>query len=204
MTKSVCARAAKMALLSLSAFAGGALATGLATATSSSDNPYAFLGQLARVLVLVENEYVEPVDRNRLLEGSIKGMVAELDPHSSYLPPADYTIFQDDTKGEFGGIGVEVDFRDDSVIVIAPIEGSPAERAGILPGDRIVAIDGTAVRGKSTQDLIRQMRGEAGSAVVLTLRRSGSTNLPDRRTGRNQEFTVRRARHATDRQELSV
>ena len=77
---------------------------------------------MARVLVLIENEYVEPVDRKRLIEGSIKGMVAELDPHSGYLPKDEYKVFQDDTEGQFGGIGVEVDLGDDEIVVIAPIE----------------------------------------------------------------------------------
>jgi carboxyl-terminal processing protease len=98
-------------------------------------------------------------------------MVAELDPHSSYLPEEDYRIFEADTKGEFGGIGVEVDFRNETVIVISPIEGSPAERAGIRPGDRIVAIDGSPVRGRSMQDLIRRMRGKPGTTIVVSVSR---------------------------------
>ena len=117
----------RVCLLALAAFVAGALATHqAASARSEAQSPYALLDQLARVLVIIENEYVEPVERTRLIEGSIKGMVAELDPHSSYLPAEDYTVFQSDTKGQFGGIGVEVDFRDDAVVVIAPIEDSPA------------------------------------------------------------------------------
>jgi carboxyl-terminal processing protease len=153
----------------------GLLATagvgGLASLARASEGPYDLVRQLARVLVLVENEYVDPVDRGRLLEGAIKGMVAELDPHSSYLPEEDYRIFEADTKGEFGGIGVEVDFRNETVIVIAPIEGSPAARVGIRPGDRIVAIDGSPVRGRSMQDLIRRMRGKPGSTIVISVSR---------------------------------
>lgn len=161
-------KAGKLALLTGAAFASGAVASRIA---SASDGPYDILRQLSRVLVLVENEYVDPVDRTRLLEGAVKGMVAELDPHSEYLPPEDFAIFQSDTKGEFGGVGVEVDFRNESVVVIAPIEGSPAERAGILPGDRIVAIDGMPVRGKSMQELVRRMRGKPGSRVVVSVLR---------------------------------
>lgn len=127
--------------------------------------------------MLIENEYVEPVERRRLIEGAIAGMVAELDPHSAYLPAEDYSIFQSDTEGRFGGIGVEVDFRDDYVMVIAPIEDSPASRAGMRPGDRIVAIDNISVRGQSAQDLVRQMRGEAGTKVTLTVRREGEDEL---------------------------
>jgi carboxyl-terminal processing protease len=167
----------RLALLTLSAFAGGAAVGHLASATTQAQSPYDVLDQMARVLVLIENEYVEPVDRRSLVEGSIKGMVAELDPHSAYLPPQDYEIFQADTEGRFGGIGVEVDFRDEYVIVIAPIEGSPAERAGVRSGDRIVAIDNLSVRGKSSEDLVRKMRGAPGTKVVLTIRRPGRDDL---------------------------
>ncbi len=153
------------------AFTGGALFSHLSHATTTAQSPYYVLDQLARVLVLVENDYVDPVDRSRLLEGAIKGMVAELDPHSSYLPAEDYAIFQGDTEGHFGGIGVEVDFASDFVLIIGVIEGSPAERAGIRPGDRIMAIDGQAVRGESPTDLVKSMRGEPGTKVLLTVRR---------------------------------
>ena len=155
----------------LTAFGGGAWTAQQAGASTQAESPYDLLDQMARVLVLIENEYVDPVDRTRLIEGSIKGMVAELDPHSSYLPAADYAIFQSDTKGSFGGIGVEVDFSGDAVVVIAPIEGSPAHRAGIRSGDRIIAIDNVSIRGKSPDALIRQMRGEPGTEVLLTVRR---------------------------------
>ena len=159
------------------AFLGGSVTTGLAVATSEGDSPYAFLGQLARVLVTVENEYVEPVERDRLLEGSIRGMVGELDPHSAYLPPRDYTTFQSDTKGAFGGVGVEVDFKGNAVTVIAPIDDSPAQRAGIRSGDEIVAIDRAPVRGKSSTELVRRMRGKPGTTVTLSIRRRGNDKL---------------------------
>jgi carboxyl-terminal processing protease len=159
------------------AFAGGALATRWAEAGTEAQSPYWFMGQLARVLVLVENEYVEPVAQERLLEGAVKGMVQELDPHSSYLPPKAFDTFRGDTEGEFGGIGVEVDFRGDAVTVISAIAGSPAANAGILPGDEIVAIDRVAVRGKSSEDLVNRMRGRAGTQVQVTVRRSGNEKL---------------------------
>ncbi len=167
----------KIALLCLAAFAGGALSSHVAVATPARESPYEMLEQLGRVLALIENEYVEPVDRTRLIEGAIKGMVGELDPHSGYLPPQDWSIFQSDTEGKFGGIGVEVDFRDDYVMVIAPIEGSPAERAGVKSGDRIVGIDNKSIRDKSADDLIRMMRGAPGSKVVLTIKREGKEAL---------------------------
>lgn len=169
---------AKLAWLTLAAFFGGLASTHLSgPAEARSGSPYDLMQQLARVLVYVENEYVEPVDRQRLLEGSIKGMVAELDPHSAYLPRTDYGTFRADTNGEFGGIGVEVDFRNDEVTVMAPIEGSPAAKAGLRPGDRVVAIDRVNVRGKSAAELVRRMRGKPGTKVVVTIRRKGKANL---------------------------
>src|SRR5881398_2206799 len=95
----------------------GHLATN-ATAAPQERSPYAMVGQLGRVLALIENEYVDPVDRSRLVEGAIKGMVSELDPHSAYMPPQDFSIFQSDTEGQFGGVGVEVDLRGDTVTVL--------------------------------------------------------------------------------------
>ncbi len=167
----------RTALLTVAAFAGGAISADLARAKTERQSPYAVMDQLARVLVWIENEYVDPVDRARLVEGGIKGMVAELDPHSSYMAPEDYGVFQGDTDGRFGGIGVEVDFSTDSLVVIAPIEGSPAELAGIRSGDRIVAIDGQAVRDRSPAELVRTMRGVPGSKVLLTIRRKGADHL---------------------------
>ncbi|MFO0759021.1 MAG: S41 family peptidase [Byssovorax sp.] len=158
-------------LLVAAAFAGGAMSAHLASATPGSASPYAPLDQLARVLVLVENQYVEPAQRTKVAEGAIKGMVAELDPHSAYMTPAEFALFQGETEGKFGGVGVEVDFRGDYVTVIAPIEGSPAARAGILPGDQIVAIDGRPMRGERIDKLVTLMRGPAGSTVKLTIRR---------------------------------
>src|SRR5689334_7294864 len=100
-------------------------------------------------------------------------MVHELDPHSAYLPPEDYRIFQSDTEGKFGGVGVEVDLRDDTITVIAPIEGTPAERAGIRSGDRIVAVDGQGARGEPLDKMIRRLRGAPGTKVQIAVRRAG-------------------------------
>jgi carboxyl-terminal processing protease len=170
-------RAFRTLLLTAAAFAGGAITADVARARGERQSPYAMMDQLARVLVWIENEYVDPVDRTKLIEGSIKGMVAELDPHSSYMTREDYGVFQGDTEGHFGGIGVEVDFSTDSVVVIAPIEGSPAALAGVRSGDRIVAIDGQAVRDRSPAELVRTMRGDPGSRVLITIRREGVDHL---------------------------
>src|SRR5215831_1022891 len=165
---------AKMAALTLAALAGGAVAGRLSHASTRDESPYGDFGQLGRVLVLVENQYVEPVDHKRVVEGAIKGMVHELDPHSAYMPPDDFRLFQSDTEGKFGGVGIEVDLRDDAITVIAPIEGSPAERAGVRSGDRIIAVDGIGARGEPLDKLVRKLRGAPGSRVQLTVRRSGA------------------------------
>jgi carboxyl-terminal processing protease len=164
--------------LSALAFLGGAAATLVdavpaAHATSQDESPYGAMAQLGRVLVTVENEYVEPVDRAKMVNGAIQGMVSGLDPHSSYMPPDDFALFQSDTEGEFGGVGIEVDARNDVITVLSPIEGSPAERAGILSGDKLVAVDGETASAIGLEKMVRKMRGRAGSRVKLTLKRDG-------------------------------
>lgn len=158
-------------LLVLAAFAGGAVTAHVADATTQAASPYAAFDQMSRVLVLVENNYVDPTQRAKIVDGAIKGMVAELDPHSAYMPPAEYALFRGDTQGKFGGVGVEVDFRGEYVTVIAPFDGSPAARAGIKSGDQIISIDGKAVRGERIDKLVSMMRGPAGTKVKLAVRR---------------------------------
>jgi carboxyl-terminal processing protease len=156
----------------LAAFAGGlVVGTYRAEATPESQNPYQAVSQLGRVLVQVENHYVDPVERDKLVEGAIKGMVENLDPHSAYMPPEEWRQFQSDTEGMFGGVGLEVDGRGDKLIVIAPIEGSPAQRAGIKSGDQIVAVDGEDVLGQPLEKVVKRMRGAAGTKVKITMLR---------------------------------
>jgi carboxyl-terminal processing protease len=163
------------------AFAGGACATGLGGLVGGSrvargDAPYAAVEQLGRVLVEVENEYVDPVDRAKLVDGAIKGMVSQLDPHSSYMPPDEFQTFESDTEGAFGGIGIEVENRNEQLVVLAPIEGSPAYRAGIKSGDLIVAVDGRDPGSQPLDKLVKHLRGAPGSHVKVGVRRGG---VPD-------------------------
>ncbi|HMA97440.1 MAG TPA: S41 family peptidase [Polyangiaceae bacterium] len=139
----------------------------------ASEGPYSVLQRLSDVLVYIEESYVDPIDRSRLLEGATAGMVAELDPHSAYLNPAQFSEFLEDTQGEFAGLGVEVDFREDRVTVIATMPNSPAEAAGLRSGDRIVAVDSVPITGIRAEAIIRRMRGAAGTKVRLTVRREG-------------------------------
>jgi carboxyl-terminal processing protease len=156
-----------------SAFAGGALTSHVSHANSASTSPYAPMSQMARVLVFVENHYVDPVERNKVLDGMIKGMVAELDPHSAYMNPREFALFNEDTEGTFGGIGVEVDFKDDHVVVIAPIPDSPAANAGMKSGAKIIALDNKLLRGMSIDKIVRLMRGPPKTKVRVTVKRQG-------------------------------
>lgn len=160
-------------VLSALSFLFGILVTTGSLAVPRERSPYHLVEQLGRVIVLVENHYVHPVDRSKLIEGAIKGMVAELDPHSAYLPPTDFTEFQDDTEGRFVGIGVEVDARDGVITVIKPIEGSPAERAGLRAGDKIYGVDGWPTRGKPLDQVVERIRGERGTPIRLLIQRPG-------------------------------
>ncbi|MEM9691433.1 MAG: S41 family peptidase, partial [Myxococcota bacterium] len=161
----------KTLTLVAAAFAGGAASSSFVHARSENSSPYAPLGQMARVLVYLENSYVEAVERDEILTGAVRGMVAQLDPHSAYMTPEEFEQFNEDTEGSFGGIGVEVDFRDEQVIVIAPIPETPAFRAGIKSGDIIAAVDGKPLRGLSPDKIIPLMRGPEGSTIALTIRR---------------------------------
>jgi carboxyl-terminal processing protease len=165
--------AAALAALGLS-FALGACAGGLgAAAQTHAEDPYAIVDQLGRVLVQIENDYVDPVDRSKLVNGAIKGMVSELDPHSSYMSADEYSEFQGDTEGQFGGIGIEVELRGTQIVVLAPIEGSPADRAGIRSGDFIVGVDGRDPTAEPFDQLVKHLRGSPGTHVKVSVRRQG-------------------------------
>lgn len=158
------------------AFAAGFVAHGLigtAEAKPAAESPYAAMGQLGRVLTLVENEFVDPTDRAKLVNGAIEGMVSDLDPHSSYLPPREFKELQEDTAGKFAGIGVEVELKDDAIVILAVIENSPAERVGLKSGDRIVAVDSQTVKQMGYEKLVRHMRGAPGTHVKLVVARPG-------------------------------
>lgn len=162
----------RVLLPTVAAFAGGLAVGGMrAEATPEVQNPYQSVAQMGRVLVQIENNYVDPVERGKLVEGAIKGMVENLDPHSSYLPPDEWKQFQNDTEGKFGGVGIEVDGRGEKLVVIAPIEGSPAQRAGIKSGDQIIAVDGEDVVTSPLDKIVKKMRGAPGTKVKITIHR---------------------------------
>ncbi len=121
----------------------------------------------------VRANYVRPVEDHELIDAAIQGMVSNLDPHSSYMDAKSYADMQITTKGEFGGIGIEVTMEDGLIKVISPIDGTPGAKAGLKPGDYIAAIDGTSIQGFALNDAIDKMRGPEGSKVTLTVLRNG-------------------------------
>jgi carboxyl-terminal processing protease len=143
-------------------------------AAPKSANPYFRLKIFAKVLSQLERYYVEPVDKEELIYGAIHGMVRTLDPHSSFMRPEDFQILEEDTRGEFGGVGLEVGFKDDVITVITPIPGSPAEKAGIEPGDQLIAINKKSTQSMSIEEAIRMMRGKPGTTVTATFQRAGA------------------------------
>jgi carboxyl-terminal processing protease len=128
---------------------------------------------LAEILDRVKREYIEPVSDRQLMDNAVRGMLAELDPHSQYLDPREYNEIRISTSGTFTGIGLEVQTADGNIIVVSPIEGTPADRADIRSGDTILAIDGEAVDHRNISQTISRMRGPAGSPVRLTVAREG-------------------------------
>ncbi|MCP4599482.1 MAG: S41 family peptidase [Proteobacteria bacterium] len=160
-------------LLAIAAVTGVAVLGLVAAATPRSSSPYNKLSIFARVLSHLERLYVEPVDEDKVIYGAIKGMIHTLDPHSTFLLPDEFEMLEADTKGRFGGVGVEVGIKGSVLTVIVPISGSPAERAGIQPGDQIVAIEGKPTQTMSIENVARLIRGEPGTKVTITLQRQG-------------------------------
>ncbi len=132
---------------------------------------YEKLSVFAEVLEKIENLYVEDIEPEDLIRGAIKGMLKTLDPHSSFLPPDYYREMQIDTEGEFGGLGIEITIKDNILTVISPIEDTPAFKAGIKAGDRIIKVDGESTRDITLMDAVKKMRGPKGTPVTITIMR---------------------------------
>ena len=139
----------------------------------TGDNTYANIERFIQVLTKVRDHYVEPVTSDKLMDNAIRGMLRTLDPYSQYLDKEEAERLETTTHGSFGGIGISIGTRDGWVTVISPIEGTPAWRAGMQGGDRIIKIDGASTEGFSLDDAMKRMRGEKGTKVVLTVYREG-------------------------------
>src|SRR5579871_4254028 len=163
--------------ITLVALAGVAalVACGVRGATSAqsqySDDAQA-AGVISDVMKRVERDYVVPVDRTKLVDKALNGMLSGLDPHSGYLDPTEYDRLKSDMEGEFAGLGMQITEQNGLPQVLAPIDDTPAARAGIEPGDRIVKIDGQGTPGMALDDVVTRLRGAAGSNVTLTLERA--------------------------------
>jgi carboxyl-terminal processing protease len=141
--------------------------------------PLEEMQQLANVFSIVKNDYVEPTDEKKLISDAISGMVSGLDPHSQYFDKKSFKEFRESTGGKFVGIGIEMGMEDGLVKVVSPIEGSPAFRAGLKPGDLITRIDDTTVKGLSVDQAVKRMRGDPNTKVQLTVfRKSESRSFP--------------------------
>ena len=134
---------------------------------------YEQLRVFSEALDLVKENYVRDVEDDKLMEGAISGMLKTLDPHSSYLDPEGYKELQVETKGSFGGIGVEITIRDGMLTVVSPLEGTPAYELGIQAGDHILRVDGQPTKDMSLMEAVQRMRGPKGSKVILTIMREG-------------------------------
>ena len=159
--------------ISIGALAGALTTVSLQTVARGQLAPLPLeeLQQLAAVFSMVKTDYVEPVDEHKLIQDAIAGMVASLDPHSQYFDKKSFKEFREGTSGRFVGVGIEISQEDGLVKVVSPIEGSPAFRAGLKPGDLITKIDETAVKGLSLSDAVKRMRGEPNTKVNLTIYR---------------------------------
>jgi len=138
---------------------------------SAKDETYQKIDVFAQVLHYIQNSYVEDVSAQKLLYGAIRGMLGTLDPHSNFMTPREFKSMQEDTSGHFGGVGIEMVVRGGALVVVAPIDDTPADRAGILPGDRIVKIDGNSTIKMDVVEASRRIKGVPGTKVVLTIDR---------------------------------
>jgi carboxyl-terminal processing protease len=148
--------------------------------------PWQDAHMFAEVLDRVEHDYVDPVDDHQLLQAAIRGMVASLDPYSSYLDGDEYDEIKISSSGQYSGVGIEVSMEDEQVVVVSPFEGSPAAMAGIRTGDVIASIDGVAVNTAALADTIGRMRGKEGTSVKIGILRSGNAEP--------LQFTLKRSR----------
>src|SRR6202049_4699939 len=146
---------------------------GAAPSSSNTGDTYKQLNLFGDVFELVRNGYVDDVKDDTLIEGAINGMLTALDPHSNYLNSKNFNDMKVQTRGEFGGLGIEVSMENGLVKVISPIDDTPAAKAGLKPGDLIMAIDDAPVSDMTLSEAVEKLRGPVGTLVKLTLRRQG-------------------------------
>ncbi len=139
----------------------------------TSDEVYSDLDLFGEVFDRIRAEYVEAPDERKLIHAALQGMLTSLDPHSSYMEPVEYSDVQEDTTGQFGGLGIEVQMEEGVIKVVSPIDETPAAKAGILAGDFIVELDGTQIQGLTLDQAVEKMRGPVGTKIKVTVVREG-------------------------------
>lgn len=140
--------------------------------SNPSDKLYEKLDLFSDVLGTLKKEYVDDVEQSEVIDSAINGMLQSLDPYSAYMSPDSFKNMNSDTKGEFGGLGIEITMEAGLVKIITPIEGTPADKAGVEAGDYIVKIDNKQVKGMSLLDAVKLMRGKIGTQITITVRRA--------------------------------
>ncbi len=163
-----------VALLLSTSLAHAAAPAAAAAAKANSSSTYELLNLFGEVFDRVRSDYVEPTADDKLIESALNGMLTSLDPHSSYMNEKSFGDMKIQTKGEFGGLGIEVTMENGLVKVVSPIDDTPAAKAGVKPGDFVSEIDGVAVMGLTLQDAVDKMRGPVGTTVKLTILREGA------------------------------
>ena len=170
----------KVAIYTLGAFSGIALSLSVQSFAAEKDKkdnealPVQTIRTMAEVYGQIKANYYQDKPDAELFEGAMKGMVSDLDPHSEYMDKKGYAEMKESTSGEFGGLGMEIGQEDGFVKVVAPIEDTPAERAGVKSGDFIVKIDNTSTRGLTVSEAVKKMRGKPGTKITLTLSRKNA------------------------------
>jgi len=159
-----------------------------------SNQMYEDLKVFTDVIGLIQKDYVEETKSKDLIQGAIKGMLETLDPHSAYMPPAMFKEMQEETKGRFEGLGIEISLKDGILTVVSPIEGTPAFRAGVLAGDQIIKIDGESTKNFTLVDSVKRLRGPRGTKVTITIMREGLPKSKDFTLVR-EVIPVRSVRH---------
>ncbi len=147
--------------------------------TQESRKTYQQLETFANILSLLQKNYVEEIDTSDVLNGAIKGLLYNLDPHSSYLTPDDFTEFQEDTSGSFSGIGIEITTRNGNLTVISPIADTPAAKAGIVANDIIFKVDGKLTKNLAPHEAVKLLRGPVGSSLTISIKRESSDELKE-------------------------
>lgn len=147
--------------------------------SANSDETYKGLKIFSDVLDLIEKNYVEEVDTKEMMQNAIQGMVHSLDPHSALLPPEAFEDLKIDTKGKFGGIGIVISMPKGILTVISPIENTPAYKAGVKAGDIIIKVDGEPTKDKMLWEVVKKMRGQKGTSVIITIVRKDSPEPVD-------------------------